>query len=288
MSQSSEVELGNTVSNSKKYRNFCFTSFNGPIMFTNKMKYLLQGKEVCPKTDREHIQGFVIFKLQRSLKVVMRDNKGVHFEICKSGIKQNLDYCMKEGNYTEEGIRPTGQGSRTDVKKLGDLIREGWTDKEICEYEADDESDWCGTWVRNYKGIREARRVLDTKKRNWPMHVVIYWGKPGTGKTRLVYDLHGVDNVYPKMVGKWWDGYNQEPTVLIDDFDPSNCFDITFDFYLKLLDRYPMRVETKGGTCEFLSRTIIFTSNIDPDEWFLTKSNRDAFFRRVSLIKKIE
>jgi len=124
------------------------------------------------------------------------------------------------------------------------------------------------------------------EKRNWVMDVRIYYGPPGTGKTRSVYDEFGLDDVYQKMVGKWWDGYKGEKVVIIDDFDPDNCFEIVYDFYLKLLDRYPMRIEYKGGSCQFRSKIIIFTSNVDPKGWWSDKENRGAFFRRVNTIKK--
>ena len=46
------------------------------------------------------------------------------------------------------------------------------------------------------------------------------------------------------MSAKWWDGYEGEKEVLIDEFWK--------DFYkyhelLRLLDRYPCKVEKKGG-----------------------------------------
>jgi len=36
----------------------------------------------------------------------------------------------------------------------------------------------------------------------------------------------------------------------------------------RLVDRYPMQVETKGGSKPFLSRQIIFTSNKPPSMWW--------------------
>ena len=43
------------------------------------------------------------------------------------------------------------------------------------------------------------------------------WGPAGTGKTRSVWLEY--PDLYPKMANKWWDGYQGEETVLIDDFD---------------------------------------------------------------------
>jgi len=273
-----------------KVRNYCFTSHVGKIEFKSNMVYLIQGEEVGDETGKEHIQGFVIFKSQRAIGGVIKEFKGVHWEICAGSIDDNIKYCSKEGKFTEWGVRPKGQGTRTDVKRLGDLVKGGLSDREIIEFsEEGSETDWAGTWVRNYRGIREARMVLnDGHKRDWEMDVRIYWGCSGCGKTRKVYDEFAVRDVYVKSVGRWWDGYSGEECVLIDDFDAANAFDIQFDFYLKLLDRYPMKVEIKGGFREFTSRTIIFTSNWDPEMWFITKRNRAALFRRVRTIEHLE
>jgi len=273
-----------------RVRNFCFTSHVGKIEFSDDMTYLIQGDEVGSETGKDHVQGFVMFKNPRMLSGVIKKYKGVHWEVCKGTPAQNVEYCKKEGKFVEFGVAPKGQGERTDITKLGDLVKEGKSDREIIEFVDEDpeaKRDWAGTWVRNYRGIREARKVLaGGVRRNWVMDVRIYWGPSGSGKTRKVWDEFS--DIYVKPVGRWWDGYEGEECVLIDDFDPVSCFDITYDFYLKLLDRYPMSVEVKGGFTEFTSKVVVFTSNHSPDLWFGNKSNRDAFFRRVTCVERLD
>jgi len=240
------------------------------------MKYLIQGRETAPSTGKVHWQGFVIYKSARTLSAVIKEYKGIHFEVCQGSPAQNMEYCKKEGQWEEWGEPPKVQGERTDLKSIGDMLKEGASDREMLEENP-------GAWLHCYRGVKEARKVLfPVAVRRWEMDVRIYWGNSGCGKTRKVWDEF--EDVYVKPVGKWWDGYDGQDVVLVDDFDPSNCFDIQFDFYLKLLDRYPMKVEVKGGFEEFRSKTIIFTSNFDPKTWFYTKSNRGAFFRRVKTI----
>ena len=103
-----------------RVRNFCFTSHVGPIEFSDDMSYLIQGKEVGKETNKEHIQGFVIFKNPRMLSGVIKKYKGVHWEICNGSTVQNMEYCKKEGNFTEWGVAPKAQGARTDIVKLGE------------------------------------------------------------------------------------------------------------------------------------------------------------------------
>lgn len=70
----------------------------------------------------------------------------------------------------------------------------------------------------------------------------------------------GDGSVYYKSTGKWWDYYQHEDTVIWDDF--RGC-DYNLSEFLKLLDRYPYKIEYKGGMCEFNSKSIILTSNKD-------------------------
>ncbi len=122
------------------------------------------------------------------------------------------------------------------------------------------------------------------------MVVFIYWGKTGTGKTRSVYDQakelgESVFSLVQNDSGTpWFDGYAGEEVLLIDDFY-GWC---KVSFLLKLLDRYPLNVQVKGSMIPFISKKIIFTSNIHPEYWFNWKNDeiKNAFFRRITEIKE--
>lgn len=273
-----------------RFRNFCYTIFPiHPMMRTGlefevkKMKYLIEGIETCPTTGSKHFQGFVIWKNPRSLSSIIKEYKHLkgHWEICKGNAEQNIEYCAKEDDYIEHGIRPTGRGSRQDIIQISNLVREGRTDREIIDHVGD-------RWLHCYRGVTRMREIyFENQPRNWVMDVRIYWGPPGTGKTRSVWEEFE-NGVYPKPIGRWWDGYRGQSCVLIDDFDPDICHEMTYAFYLQLLDRYPLFVDPRFGRVNFCSNVIIFTSNIDPSTWFLEKPNREAFFRRVSTVRYFE
>lgn len=78
----------------------------------------------------------------------------------------------------------------------------------------------------------------------------------------------------------WWDGYRGEPVVIIDEY--SGQWNI--DYLLLVLDRYPMKVEVKGGTTNLAARSILMTSNVPPAEWYLNASleKKAALARRIS------
>lgn len=270
----------------KKTRNYCFT-LNNPTynshkefyeqLFLRGTTYMIVGDEVGEQ-GTPHYQGYIKFANPRCISGLKKLDSKIHWEHAKGNFEQNFKYCSKDGRYTEFGERPKGQGARTDLKTITSMIDNGSKTSDILRAHEDKA-------LRMLGNIEKAQRILNNTRRNWVMDVRIYYGAPGTGKTRAAYDEFDFDDIYPKMVGKWWDGYEGQKAVLIDDFDPGNCFGVTFDFYLRLLDAYPLMVEVKGGTTHFTSKTIIITSNYDPKGWFHNIRNRSAFFRRVSTIR---
>jgi hypothetical protein len=88
------------------------------------------------------------------------------------------------------------------------------------------------------------------------------WGPPRVGKSRLIRDLD--DSLYIKPQSKWWDGYDGEKIVLLDDLD-TPCL----GHYLKIwTDRYPCSGEIKGGTVKLQHDYFVVTSNYSIDNLF--------------------
>lgn len=270
-------------------RNWVFTLNNYTEEEEGELKLYFAGNCIYAGWGREvgengtpHLQGLVVMQNAVRLATLRsKFSKRAHWEPMRGTFEQAKEYCKKDGLYWCWGQEPVGRGARSDIKSITDSIVAGATNKEILMEHGDKA-------LRMLSGITTARAIMNEVKRDWVMDVRIYWGPPGVGKSRAVWDEFGIDHVYTKMNGKWWDGYAGETCVIIDDFDPANCFDMVYDFYLKLMDRYPMRIEWKGGSGQFYSKAIVFTSNMDPAEWFPTKSNRGAFFRRVSEIRHID
>lgn len=92
----------------------------------------------------------------------------------------------------------------------------------------------------------------------------MFYGASGTGKSRRAAELCGSESTYYKPRGKWWDGYANQDNVIIDDFYGW----LSFDEFLRIADRYPCRVEVKGGFAEFTSKRIVITSNQAPSQWW--------------------
>jgi len=58
------------------------------------------------------------------------------------------------------------------------------------------------------------------------------------------------------------------------------------------LDRYPFKVEIKGGSLHFRAKYIYITSNQDPTEWYdmekIKGADINALLRRIDEIKKMD
>lgn len=91
-------------------------------------------------------------------------------------------------------------------------------------------------------------------------------GSAGIGKSRWIRKTFGTQ-AWPKSQNKWWDGYNQQPVVYIDDFDKNGT---VLSHYFKIwTDIYSFNGEIKGDTIIPTYYLFIVTSNYTPRElWF--------------------
>lgn len=204
-----------------------------------------------------HLQGYLQLLTVQRLSWLKRLDNRAHWEPRMGSHEQALAYCTKAetrkaGPFTH-GDHAT-QGQRTDLEEVRDEIKKGKTEIELFESHL-------STMSRNYKFFREYRRLI-TPKRDHKSRVIVIYGPTGTGKT-LFARTH-FPRAYWKSRSNWWDDYAGHRVVCVDEFYGW----LPYDFLLRLLDRYPLMVECKGGFHTFNSHTIILTSNRHPSEWY--------------------
>lgn len=81
-----------------------FTSIDDVISrLAPKCKYVVAGLEVCPTTDKHHLQGYLYLEEPRTEGMARRLIKDVHIEPARSGPIENFLYCSKEERYETKG-----------------------------------------------------------------------------------------------------------------------------------------------------------------------------------------
>lgn len=264
-----------------RVRRWCFTwNFPSPDdvqdVAPDGISYYVIGMEVAPETGRPHLQGYVEWKNGKSLGacVASLGMPGVHVEVANGSPQQNRTYCTKDGDYVESGTI-SHQGARNDLVAVKEMIDQGASMRDVAEEHFSD-------FVRYSKGFQMYKR-MKAERRNWAMEIHIIVGPTGTGKTRHVRDLW--PDAYWKPKGKWWDNYYGEEVVVIDEMYGSS---FPYTELLQLMDRYPYSVESKGGTVEFSSRILVFTSNQMPEDWYDQVATHQGSWKDSPLRRRID
>lgn len=267
------------------YRNVCFTAYDTSVEYRERLlaeggfSYIVFQLERCPTTGRSHIQGYAEL-VRRTRFNALKELFGndVHIERRLGSAKAAADYCKKEES-REEGPWENGtisnQGKRSDLQAVKEAIDAGADDEQLW----DDHFGSCVRYHKSFSLYREVKR----RKANEAKEVFVFYGDAGTGKTRAVYDKEGLD-IFSKPDGKWFDGYEGQEVALLDDFTG----DIPLGQFLKILDRYPIRVEVKGGTRKWNPKRVYVTSNLSPEEWYpnATTEQHQAIRRRLTVCTK--
>lgn len=264
-------------------RNYCFTSFNlkecEELKNSEFTKYITWGEELCPETRKLHYQGYLelskVFKINALKKL---GAETTHFEIRKGSQDQAIKYCHKDGKFIEHGEKKR-QGKRNDIISLQKDIKAGKTLKDIAD-------NHLSLFLKYGNGIQKYIN-MNTIKRSWKTELYIFWGKPGSGKSHKAREMDPNAYWLPEQNGMslWFDGYNGEETVIIDDFED----EIKYKTLLRLTDEYPLKVQTKGGMVEFLAKKVIITSNTHWKNWFPNRTDDEqALARRITQCTEIK
>ncbi|UOF82663.1 rep protein [Circoviridae sp.] len=250
----------------------------------NKCDYGIMGKEIGEE-GTPHIQGYLSATMPKGLSQLKKINCRAHWEKSKGTSAQNRTYCSKDGIYEEWGeIKEKGQ--RTDLKRVFQLIKDGKQFDELVE-----ETEGAVFKMENvvnkmimWKTKKERCEFIKTNG----VHALpckdirFYYGATGTGKTSSA--IEEFPDAHIQSGCRWFDGYCGQETVIFDEF-VGKAFPP--EILLRLTDKYPMRVEIKGGFVEWNPKVVIFTTNLEPQCWFAEycPAHQDAIDRRISIKK---
>lgn len=170
-------------------------------------------------------------------------------------------YCMKSGDFVEHG--EFVENKQTAVQKrqtqnrlilatpLPELVQSG----EISLF--------------SYKELRAAKALylLDSivVPEYMPKECLWIYGAPGVGKSRWAR-THYAGRFFSKGRNKWWDGYEGQNCVLLEDVDHS--WELLSHHIKIWADCYPFPAEIKGGIVRPVYDTLLVTSNYLPHQVF--------------------
>lgn len=219
----------------------------------------------------EHWQIFVAFKVKKGLQGVKQVfTASTHAELTRS--EAATEYVWKEDTAVpdtrfEFGAKPFRRNSRTDWEMVWECAKSGNMEAIAASVRVQSYSALCR--IRSdYMQPMALERTCQ-----------VYWGPTATGKSRRAWNEAGLDAFPKDPRTKFWDGYQSEKHVVIDEFrgviDVANL--------LRWLDRYPVRVEVKGSSRILAATKLWITSNLSPDQWWpeLDPFTYAAFRRRI-------
>lgn len=265
-------------------------------------------KEKAPTTGTPHLQIYLV------TKVNPRNKNGFGLKWLKENLNSKMDLrpCREfggpDGGSHQECIKYV---SKEDTRIAGPWKVGAWSDskvdrvkpaqesnaktlaevKELIDNGATDAQLWQSHFSimsRAHKSFNAYRSSLKVNQRKTTTKVLVMYGPSGTGKSHTAETI-GQANGGAYWLRKpadggidWWDNYNGEPVVIIDEFYGW----LPFDTLLRLCDKYPYLVNTKGSFVPFVAKLIIITSNKPPREWY-SEEKIDAvmwaaFVRRIS------
>lgn len=269
-------------------------------------RYWARCMERGTKNDRDHFH--MVICQQRATKKRLKTwnnfirglfpDNAIDIQALKGTVTQAREYIFKTETKLdilpkpqENGIIPKNgrPGKAIDAEAIKEAIIEGGI-KQVAEEHTE-------AFLKHGSNIRALADIIDNKapERN-RMDVSIYFGAAGVGKSaysKYIAELVGGDDVYhyTKVGGSagtfWFDKYNGEKVLIIDDFTGTT---MPHGAMLKILGTDPFRVECKGGSAWAAWTTVIITSNLSPWSWYSGywakngNVTRDAFFRRINRI----
>lgn len=242
----------------------------------------------------------IFFTLSSRVRVskVKKHFPKAHIECVKGSVSDNIDYISKtgkwqndvkhgtviEGTYEEFGDRPSNsKGEHRDLEELYNLIKDGWTNAEILEYNQD--------YILSIDKLDKIRTILLTEHfkghRRLDLDVTYVYGTTGTGKTRGILDEYGDANVY--RVTDYlhpFDGYNCQNILVFDEFRNS----LPLKEMLNYLDIYPIELPSRYSNKFMCAEKIFIVSNWKLEDQYKELQRDDseswnAFLRRVKKVK---
>lgn len=296
------IELGHNKTPLRGSREWVFTINNPSEADHNEIReansrYTCYAPEVGTQ-GTQHLQGYIVFQDNKTRSAVSKiltrawlaprsphSSPAEARQYIVGPYSKNGKEKPKNPDAWEVGQLPS-QGKRTDLVAFHRAIQEGKRGPDLsvdhlairAKYPKLEQ-----TLIFENDRI-QARRDYDE---GITREVHVRWGPPRSGKTRYVYEnFSDVFEPEIKPYGQhWWTGYQGQEVVLLDEFDGQ----IPIRDFLRITDRYPWCVGTKGGHVWLRAKKIFICSNTNPKDWYPGEAHQyEKIFERFTTCLYIE
>lgn len=267
-----------------KTRGWCFTINNpteedeerlkGLKFMTTVVKYIVCGTEIGEEGTC-HIQGYIKFCHPTTftrLKSLLGSRS--HVEMQRGTDTQAADYCKKDGDFWEHGEVPKGKIDQKEKwREIIKLAKAGELDQLEEKYP------YVLFSMRNkILALRErpSRTLEGELEHEW------WVGESGTGKSKEFRSRYTEEGFYFKQANKWWDNYQDEEVVLLEELSPIHeCLATHMKIWC---DRYDFSGEIKGGMIQRIRpRKIVVISNYEIEQVFTKSQDNEPMKRRFKV-----
>ncbi len=228
-------------------------------------RYAIVGRESAPSTGTRHLQAHVQFSNAIGFRRLQRLLPGACLKYSQKSPWEGREYCKKDGDFRETGLIPTKNG-RSDLAALSQQVSDGRSVRSMLTKED-------GAMYNRPHQIRTCEAIMKYLRPRKRITPKCYWfhGVTGGGKTYAVmqaiealgFETEG-DEVYWWNGTKWFDGYDQDPILVMDEFR-GEASGIPIQLLLRIMDGHPLYVDVKG-TGTTLPITHIFITSPKPPE----------------------
>lgn len=295
---------GNTSQGTSKFRSWTFTIWDDLTFELFKKlnyTYMVYAPEVCPTTGRKHYQCYAHLQNTRSINSMRKEFKGHDVQVARGSASENRAYIMGpySKNDKEKPINPDAvelgtlpeQGKRNDLIVAGRKAVATKRERSLL----DDEDCWepLAKYPKFFAKLLSRqweKEAIELYESGFTPEVYVLWSRTsGTGKSRLVYETHGAENIcrgnIASKTGKlWWDSYDGQTVLLLEEFEGQ----LEYTQWKQLTDRYPIQLEVKGSYTWCVRKRIYFTSNKHPDDWWKLEAIEKAQMdRRITEIREM-
>lgn len=244
-----------------------------------------------------HIQGFVQFADKVRRTACKKLHPTAHWEKRRGTPEEASHYCKKpvkdckckhcdglerfDNEAFEDGYM--SMDPMTELRTACSVLKEKGLSHVIERYPS--------LYVRNSQGM-EKLATFYSPVRDFKTTTTVVWGQADAGKSRYA-SLGPSAYFLPASGGKGQTDFfgdyrpDQHRTVIADDFYGQ----WKYTTFLRVADRHPTEVHTKGGFRQFLAEHLVLTSNIPPHEWYkkvlAVPARKESFDKRITVIVKM-